>query len=357
MQTHHYALILAGGSGTRFWPLSRHRRPKQLLRLFDDETLIEKTVQRLEGVVPRQNILILTNQEQLDGLREAVAHLLPAENVYSEPAKQDTAPAVALGLALIARRDPNAVMAVLPADHLIADPDAFARTLRNAFDVAEKTPFLVTIGIEPTWPCEGYGYIERGPQLDQELPEDGAVYRVTSFKEKPDAETAQKYLDLGNYAWNAGMFIWSVPVVRAELTTHCPELAEFVTNAVAAPDLLPFVDAKFQELPKISIDYALMEKAKRVYNLDARFPWDDVGGWHSVGAYLASDEAGNQVKGDFSALDAGNNLVFSATTQRIALLGVNDLIVVQTEDALLVAHRSQADQIKELVKRIPPEFH
>ena len=352
-----YALILAGGSGTRFWPLSRDSRPKQLLDLFGDGTLLEHAIRRLDGLVPLENILILTNSKQLDAVREN-ASMLPAENIFAEPAKRDTAPAVAMGIGLVAARNPDAVMMVLPADQLIRDTAAFHEVMGDALTSAEKSDGLVTIGIQPTWPCPSYGYIERGgpaeiPGLSCAHP----PHEVKRFREKPNPELAEEFLREGGFSWNAGMFVWSLPVVTAQLAKHAPELAAFIDELRASPDLLETVAAKFPHLPARSIDYALMEHADRVLNIEATFDWDDVGSWISVAKYLPTYGDGNQANEAVTELDCKDNIIFNARPgTRIALLGVSDLIVVQTGDALLVANRHEADAIKNLSPLLPPEL-
>ena len=352
-----YALILAGGSGTRFWPLSRNSRPKQLLQLFGEETLLEQTIRRLDGLVPRENILILTNAQQEAAVRE-VAGMLPAENIFAEPAKRDTAPAVALGIGLIAARNPDALMIVLPADQLISDVPAFQSVMKDALATAEKSDGLVTIGIKPTWPCPSYGYIERGsratiPGLEcEQMPAE-----VTRFREKPSTDLAEQFLAQGGFCWNAGMFVWSLQNVIRELIRHQPQLASFISELRRSPDLAATVAAQFPKLTPISIDYGLMEKASRVLNIEATFDWDDVGSWLSVAKYLERTGDNNQVNAPVSEIDSENNIVFNARkNSHIALLGVDDLIIVQTEDALLVANRHQADAIKRLSDLLPPEL-
>lgn len=352
-----YALILAGGSGTRFWPLSRDTRPKQLLDLFGEATLLEQTIQRLDGLVPVENILILTNAAQIDGVRQ-VASMLPPENIFAEPAKRDTAPAVALGIGLVAARDPDATMMVLPADQLIRDTAAYQSVMRDAITTAQTVDGLVTIGIKPTWPCPSYGYIERGPRakvpgLDCEHPPS----EVERFREKPSTELAEQFLTAGTFCWNAGMFVWSLPTVIHELSRNAPDLAKFVSELRRSRDIPATVAAQFPELTPISIDYALMEKADRVLNIEATFDWDDVGSWISVAKYLEQDENHNSFNDDVAKLDSENNIVFNARKDvKIALLGVDDLIVVQTEDAILIANRHQADDIKKLSAQLPPEL-
>lgn len=350
-----YALILAGGSGQRFWPVSRDTLPKQLLKLFGGKTLLELTLERLEGLVPRDNILILTNKQQEAAVR-GIARALPAENIVAEPEKRDTAPAVALAVGLVVRRDPNATMMVLPADHLIRDTQEYQRVLDTAMRAAEASNSLLTIGIKPAWPCPSYGYVERGRAVC--LPGVNAlpVYEVARFREKPNPELAEFFLSQGNFSWNAGMFIWTIPAIFSELSRHCPALADFVSELRNSRDLAATIQHQFGRLPKLSIDYALMERASHVLNIEATFDWDDVGNWTSVGAYLDKDPAGNCHNCALSSIEAWDNLVFSQTSQHVALLGVQDLIVVPTPDAVLIASKSHAESIKKLVEALPQEL-
>ena len=352
-----FALILAGGSGTRFWPLSRNAKPKQLLSLFDEETLIEKAVNRLEGLVPPEQILVLTNEAQREGVMKALPNL-PAENIVAEPARRDTAPAIALAAGWIAARDPEAIMIALPADQLVVKEEAFRQVLEAAAAAAVQEEAIVTLGIQPTWPCPGYGYIERGEALeDLSLPHGFKAHEVVRFREKPSVETAEQYLSEGNFSWNAGIFIWSIPTVLRELREHCPELADFIELLQATDDFGGTVATQFPHLNKVSIDYALMENASRILNIEADVGWDDVGGWPSVAKYLENDADGNAHRGPLISVDASRNIVFSIDGAPMpALLGVSDLIVVQTEDALLVANRNDADQIKKLVDILPDNF-
>ena len=353
-----YVLILAGGSGERFWPLSRRARPKQLLRLLGEKTLLEDTLDRLEGLAAPERILILTNQDQEAAVR-ALLPRLPAENIVAEPAKRDTAAAIALAVGWVARRDAAATMIVLPADHVIRDAAAFRRDLLAAVRAAEETRALVTIGIKPTWACPGYGYIELGrPVVATRTvePGDPAVYNVERFREKPAPELAEVFLQRGNYRWNAGMFIWSVPAILSEFSRQMPELADFISQVKNAPDFATVLATRFSTLPKISIDYAVMEKAGRVLCLEASFDWDDVGTWPAVASYLPTDEHENASNCAPTLLDARGNIVFSDAGKTIALLGVSDLIVVQTADATLVCHRQEAEKIKQLVAKVSAEL-
>jgi len=347
-----YTLILAGGSGERFWPLSRRHRPKQLLALFSEKTLLENTVARLDGLVPPEHILILTNRDQEEATRQLLTNF-PPENIVAEPAKRDTAAAIALGAGWVARRDPNATMIVLPADHLIRDTVHFQQTLRTATRVAAETGDIVTIGIQPTWACPGFGYIETGEILGDHQP---PVRTVRSFCEKPAPDLAARYLAQGIYRWNAGMFVWTIPTILAALEKHTPELSAFVQGIASAPDLEAYLGETFATLPKISVDYAIMEKADRVLCVEASFDWDDVGSWLALAQYLTLQPDENVSNTPVSLRDATHNIVYSDHPRRVVLLGVHDLIVVQTGDALLVCPRDRAEEIKEIVRDLPPEL-
>lgn len=353
-----YALILAGGSGTRFWPLSRNARPKQLIDLFGNGTLLEQTIRRLEGLVPTENILILTNALQIDAVRE-VASMLPAENIVAEPAKRDTGPAVALGIGLVAARNPQATMMVLPSDQLIQDTAKFQSVMGDALQAASHSDGLVTIGIKPTWACPSYGYIERGAQAAiQGVSLLHQAYEVERFREKPNPQLAEEFLRQGGFSWNAGMFVWSLPTVIGQLRQHAPDLADFIGELEAADDLGATIEERFPEQKPRSIDYALMESADRVLNIEATFDWDDVGSWISVAKYLEQRAGdGNVANTEITEFESTDNIVFNARKgSRIALCGVDDLIVVQTEDALLVARRDRAEEIKHLTAQLPGEL-
>lgn len=351
-----YVLILAGGSGERFWPLSRRSRPKQLLSLLSKESLLEATIARLEGLVPPENILILTNADQEAGVRAVCANL-PAENIVAEPAKRDTAAAIALGAGWIACRAPGATMIVLPADHLIRDAAGFQTTLRTVAAAAEQTSDLVTIGIKPTWACPGFGYIELGESVHiNNVPTSPTVSNVVRFREKPNPELAEAFFRQGNFRWNAGMFIWSIQAIFGALRRFQPQLGEFVGKLHGDHDFASLLRDEFPRLPKVSIDYAVMEKATRVLVVEASFDWDDVGSWTAIAKYLEKDGAENRANSPLSTIESANNIVYSEPIKHVALLGVNDLIVVQTADALLICNRHDAERLKELVAKVPAEL-
>jgi len=350
-----YILILAGGSGTRFWPLSRNSKPKQLLDLFGTGTLLNQTIDRLEGLAPKENIFILTNQLQIDEVRRLAADL-PPENIVAEPAKRDTAPAVALGIGLIAARDPEATMVVLPSDQLITDVDAFRSVLSDAITTASNSDALVTVGIKPTWACPSYGYIELG-ETSSEFEVTHKPREVKRFREKPSPEVAEEFLSQGGFTWNAGMFIWSIKTVTNELTKHTPELSDFINKFTTSSNHSEIINEDFPKLSPISIDFALMEKASRVLNIEATFDWDDVGSWISVAKYLDQVGDNNATNTPLVEIDASNNIIFGAREKsQISLLGIKNTIIVQTDDALLVADRAKADDIKKIVDKLEQDL-
>ena len=351
-----YALILAGGSGERFWPLSRRARPKQLLRLVSDKILLEETLARLDGLIPRERILILINAEQERAVRKLLGDF-PKENIVAEPAKRDTAAAIALGTGWVAVRDHAAIMVVLPADHVIANREAFQDTLALAADAAEETSELVAIGIKPTWACPGFGYIEHGKPVNlRKRPDTELIHRVVRFREKPNPDLAESFLRRGNFRWNAGMFVWAVPTVLREFNRHAPELADFISQLQAPVNFDNALRERYPRLPQISFDYAIMEKADRVLVVEAGFDWDDIGSWRAVANYFEKDKRGNAANRAITAIDSSNNIVFEENGTTIALLGVHDLIVVRTPDALLICHRHEAERIKDLIGKLPPEL-
>lgn len=350
-----FACIMAGGSGERFWPMSRARVPKHLLKLFSDRTLLEETVRRIGTAVPRENIFVLTNEAQLAGSRAALRGLLADAQIIAEPAKRDTAPAAALATALVrARGGEDATLALLPADAFITDVKAFGRQLGAALTRASKTDAILTIAITPDHAATGFGYLEMGGKLADGR--GGELREVKRFVEKPDLATARRYLKSGRYAWNAGMFFWRVGTFLAEAETNAPELAAFVhgyPRGVRAAE--KFLAKDFPGLPKISVDYAIMEKARRVETLLAEFDWDDVGLWTALPQHLPRDAAGNSARGAVVTADSANNVAVS-NGRTIALCGVKDLVVVETADAVLVCHRDAVQNIKKIVQQLPKEL-
>ncbi|MDZ4814672.1 MAG: sugar phosphate nucleotidyltransferase [Verrucomicrobiota bacterium] len=349
---HLFAFIMAGGSGERFWPLSRNKTPKHLLRLFKGKTLLEQTVNRVEGIVRSDQIYILTNQAQREELLKALPGFNP-DRVIAEPAKRDTAPAVALANAIAHKRDPDAVITLLAADHIIHDVTTFQRNLLDSVLAASRSDGLFTFAIKPSWASTGYGYLSLGKETEKGK-QGTAFFAVDRFVEKPDTETAQHYVQSGNYAWNSGMFVWKVSTFLKEVETHAPELASFI-NDFPEGNFLDYLADRFPTLPKTSIDYAIMEKAGAVIAARADFDWDDVGSWTSLPTHLGQDDAGNTVTGPATFVDSRNNIVHS-NGRMIALCGVDDLVVVDAGDAVLVCHRDKVQEIKKLMPHLPKEL-
>ncbi len=354
MDSNNYALILSGGAGARFWPVSRKAKPKQFLSLFFEKTLLEQTIERLKGVVPCENIYILTNPTQVEQIL-AVAPEFNSSNILVEPSKRDTAPAISYGMAKIAQINSEAKVVVLPSDQLIDNHQAFNSLIQDAFSLAEQDDYLITLGVKPTWACSSYGYIERGEALKSEL--QNQAYQVLRFREKPATELAEKFIKLGRFSWNAGIFVWSVAGFRANLNQHAPELAEFF-EAVMSHKFSSESDCaiKFEELEALSIDYALMERSAKVLVIEVDFSWDDIGSWISAAEYLPLLNDNNRSNQNITTLDARGNIVFDSVLDQpkhVALLGVDDLVVVRTPDALLVANKHQVEQIKKLVELLP----
>ncbi|MCE9582144.1 MAG: NTP transferase domain-containing protein [Planctomycetes bacterium] len=346
-----HALILAGGSGKRFWPLSRRATPKQLLAIAGKRTMIAETVARLRGLVPPSRVHVLTNRSTVAAMRKALPGV-PARQIVGEPEGRDTTAAIGLGAALVASRDPDGVMVVLPADHVIEPAAAFRRTLAAAADAAKREGGLYVFGVKPNHPATGYGYIQRGPALTKSR--GVRVFKVKRFVEKPDLATAKRYVADGGFLWNAGIFCWRASDILAAIAKYKPAIGAALEKIRASKGSPAVLNREFPRIEKISIDYAVMEKAPDVRMLEAAWGWDDVGSWTSVAAYLKRDAAGNSVAGDFRGVDVSNCLVLS-DGHLVAAVGVRDLIIVRTKDATLVCHRDRAQDVKKLVDLLEAE--
>ena len=347
-----HGLIMAGGAGTRFWPLSRKNRPKQLLRLAGQETLLRQTIDRFEGLVPPERIVVMTNEALVDAVREDLPEL-PSAAVIGEPAKRDTAPCVGLAAALMIRRDPDATMVVAPADHVIGPTSQFQSALELAERLVEASPeSFVTFGIKPTYPAEIFGYIERGERL--EAGGTFPAYAVSRFREKPDRETAESYIASGRYYWNAGIFVWRAAALFEALRRHEPAMAEVIERiAESWGDRPPPTFAEdFGSIEGKSIDYAVMERAEHVVVIEAPFQWDDVGSWQALARLHGSDDRGNTHRGRVLDIGTSNNIVYTDDDRVVATLGVDNLIVVQTPDATLVARRDDEESIRKIVAEL-----
>lgn len=349
-----YIVIIAGGKGERFWPQSRAARPKHLLPVVGKKPLLVQTLERVKGLVPAGNIFVITSAVQAKAVRLICRRLIPAANIVAEPVGRDTAAAVGLASALVARRDPQGVFAVLPADHVIHDKRAYRADLKAAFAAAAAEPVMVTIGITPTEPATGFGYIQKGKSW--RTFGGRPIHSVRRFVEKPELAVAEKYLASGDYVWNAGMFVWSVPVVEKAFANHAPELARGlagIRRALArSRPLAAVLEKVYPKLPRISVDYALLEKSDNVVVLASSFDWDDVGAWPAVVRHFPNDANDNVVRGRAIVEQGRGNLVVGAGRHLVAVLGADDLIVVHTEDATLVCPKAKAQEIKALLARV-----
>lgn len=338
-----HAFILAGGRGERFWPLSTFARPKQFCSLFGGTPLLAQAVGRLRGLVPEANIRVITSADLVPATRAALPGL-PAANVIGEPVGRDTAAAVALACGIVSREDPAGVALVLPADPLIADEGAYRDALRLAAEQAARAPVIATVGIAPTFPATGYGYIEAAETLAP------GVRRVRRFVEKPDLETAKRYLATGAFAWNAGMFVWRADTMAAAFRAHAPQWLPLIER----PEGL---EALYPTLPKLSVDYAIMEKSDNLVVVRGDFGWDDVGSLPALARHFPADAQGNVAISPVYALDAAGNIVAAEGVARpTALFGVEGLIIVHTAKATLVCAKAAAQDLKRLVATLPPEL-
>jgi mannose-1-phosphate guanylyltransferase len=350
-----HALIMAGGSGTRFWPASRAGQPKQLLRLVGDQSMLQATVRRLDRLIPPERILILTSQRLVDSVSEQLPQLA-AEAVVGEPHKRDTAPCIGLAAGWLARRDPDAIMVVMPADHVIEPVEQFHRAIEHASQLVQERPErLVTFGIRPSYPAESFGYIERGdllqsPRVNSETP---PTHAVRQFREKPRAEVARQYLEAGNFLWNSGIFVWKARTIRSALARLEPEMFRHLETIVEAWETPRFSDVFAREFAAIdgrSIDYAVMERAEEVVVVEAPFTWDDVGSWQAIARLGGSDQAGNTIQGKHLGMDTTGTIVRGDKDHLIVTLGLRDCLIVWTPDATLVADKHNEEAVRQVVE-------
>ncbi len=348
MNKNAYAVIMAGGRGERFWPLSTSKSPKQVLRLFGDRSLLEMALERLQGLVPVENVFVITSRELVEPTC-ANAPALPPENVIGEPFGRDTAAAVALGAALVHARSPEGVFCVVTADHIIGDIPVFQQTLRESMDLAMREDILITMGIAPAYPATGFGYIEAGDRIDS--PGDISFFTAKRFVEKPDTETAAQYLAEGTYFWNSGMFVWSsVSILSAFEKYHPPvyHMAQAMMPVAQKAEFATQLEREYDKLEKISVDYAVMEKAENIIMARGTFAWSDVGSWTALADHFDADAEGNTVIGSCRSIDSTGNIVVSQD-RLTALVGVDDLVVVHAKGATLVCPRDRAQDVKAMV--------
>jgi mannose-1-phosphate guanylyltransferase len=344
-----HAVIMAGGSGTRFWPASRRMTPKQLLSFHGDRTMIQDTSLRLGKMVPPDRCMVVTNTALVD----AIQSQLPSAQVVGEPCKRDTAPCVGLAAAILAASDPEAIMLVMPADHVIGTDAQFQAAIQLGIDLLEADPSrIVTFGIKPTYPAESFGYVQRGEAIDLA----GAdAFHVTRFREKPSLATAIEYCDSGNFYWNSGIFLWRASLILELLRKYEPEMANHIDAIGAAVGTDQFNDvlkSRFSQIVGKSIDYAVMERHDNVAVIEASFRWDDVGSWQAIARLSEPDENGNTVRGTHVGIDTKNTIVYGDANHAIITIDIEDMVVVHTNNATLVAPKRSEERVREAVKEL-----
>ncbi len=343
-----YAVILAGGVGARFWPRSRQHCPKQYLGVFSEQSLIQETVKRIESLVPTERVIIVTRADQVDVLREQLPNLKPWQ-ILQEPQGKSTAPCLALAAHTLSAQDENACMLVLPSDHLIQDEALFLETVERAVNHCQQTQSLITFGIQPNRPETGYGYI-----LYDAQPVTEGVHQVKQFVEKPDLETARRYVQSERYLWNSGMFVWRTQTLLKEIQTHLPELAvafESLPQNPEDPEFTPALENLYEGLQPLSIDHGIMEKSERVCVIKSYFGWSDVGSWESVYHMTPQNAFGNVLRGEVHTIDTHNSYIYSPH-RFTATIGLENLIVVDTPDALLLCDMTRSQEVRNIVKHL-----
>ncbi len=348
-----HATIMAGGAGTRFWPASRKATPKQLLKLTGQRSMIQATADRLKGLCPIENLLIVTNEALIEPIAAQLPEV-PRESIIGEPAKRDTAPCVGLAAAWIASRDPDATMVVMPADHVIGPDDVFQDALSHAAELVDQDPTrIVTFGIRPDYPAEVFGYIERS-----ETPLTAARYstfKVNRFREKPDLATAQQFVDAGTFYWNAGIFVWKAQTILDALQRFQPEMSAHIRNiagTIGTPAFAETLRTEFTAIKGTSIDYAVMERYENVLVVEAPYQWDDLGNWSAIPRLKGVDESGNTIDGDYLGIDTENSIIRTENGHLIVTIGMKDCIIVHTPDATLVADKNNENAIKDIVAEL-----
>jgi len=348
-----YAVIMAGGSGTRFWPRSRERMPKQVLEIIGSGSMISNTIARIESLVPIERILVVTNKNQKDLIQKQVPSII-ANNILVEPVGRNTAACIGLAAKWINYYDPDAIMVTLPADHIIKDVNEFINVIKKAVRVAKENDALVTIGITPTYPGTGYGYIQFDDSKDLNPYIDEEVFKVKTFAEKPNLETAEKFLKSGDFLWNSGMFIWKANVIIKEIEKHLPELGEQLAKLekmIGTDKYESTLEYVYGVIRSISIDYGVMEKASNVYVAKGNFGWSDVGSWDEVANITPTNEDKNAFRGLVITKDSHRNYI-DAGNKVVATIGVDDLIIIATDDAVLVCKKGRSQEVKDIVDQL-----
>jgi len=353
-----YAVVMAGGGGTRFWPLSRQDLPKQFLNLTGDELMVNETIDRLTMLVPKENIFVVTSEKQAELMYESTAGRIGKDHILLEPAARNTAACIGFSAMEIIKKHGDGIMCVVPSDHYIKDVDAYIEKMREAVELCKKTDYLITIGIKPGFAATGYGYIKINRSREFHV-EDNRIpyYNVEEFVEKPDIKTAKEYVSGGNYLWNSGMFIWKASTILAYFKKLLPDVYECIEDIGNSmnTDSEDNVKAKiYPTIPKISIDYGIMERAKEVLVLEGDFGWNDVGSFDALRSLYEADENGNVIYGEQIHVETQNCIVYSKN-KLIAALGVEDLIIVETDDAVLVCHKDKAQEVRKVVDKLHAE--
>lgn len=341
------ALIMAGGKGTRFWPLSTEEKPKQFLNLIGEETMIQMTVNRITPIIPIERVFVCTGEMYVDLVKEQLPEL-PEQNIIIEPEGRNTAPCIALSAFIIKKYYKDANMIVLPSDHLISDEDEFRNVIKNADEfVKENKEAIITLGMEPSRPETGYGYIRYGN--DEKEINNHKVIKVDAFVEKPNKEKAEAYIKEGNYLWNGGMFLWSADNILNQIEKYSNDTYKALKDieTVANEEIQELINNNYHKTEAISIDYAVMEKSDSIYVVPSRFGWDDVGSWEALDRYREKDDKGNVLVGNAKVIDSHGNLVISSSHD-IVVEGLKDIYVIENDGKILVGHKSNVANVKEL---------
>ena len=341
-----YAVIMAGGSGTRFWPWSREKTPKQLLKITGQDTMIKQTVDRIIDKISSENIYVVTTACLADSIKAELSQI-PAKNIISEPFGRNTAACIGLAATIIFNRDADAVMAVMTADHIIEPPDLFLKALKCAEKLATETNALITFGIKPNEPSVNYGYIQRSE--DRINLQDFQIYDAKCFTEKPDRATAEGFVQSGEYYWNSGIFVWSASTILDNINTLMPELSKGlarIRKSIGTPDESNIIYNEYEKFDNISIDYGVMEKASNVKIIEADFEWDDVGSWLAIERLNNSDQDNNTILGNHCGINTQGNIIIGDNEHLITTINVSDMIIVSTKDVTMVCNKNNAEDIK-----------
>ncbi len=353
-----HAVIMAGGSGTRFWPASRQSKPKQLLKMGASRTMLQSTFDRLQGLVSSEHVLVLTNEQLCEAVQEQLPSL-PQEHIVGEPCKRDTAPCIGVAASLVYAADPDGVMVVMPSDHVIEPRAEFHRSIKAGLSLIQERPgLIITFGIRPSYPSESFGYVQRGAPVAS-VPGSSA-FVVERFREKPDRATAEEYLAAGSFYWNSGIFMWKAKTILAALEEFEPEMYGHIQNiakGIGTSTFQPVFKEHFEKIQGKSIDFAVMERYKDIAVIEAPFSWDDVGSWQAIARLIKPDGHGNCVEGPYIPIDSSGMIVRTDEDHLVVTIGMQDTIVVHTHDATLVAPKSEEERVREVVKQLTELGH